>query len=88
MAEKRLHTAYVLRRRYRRAGRVLAAIGGLFAAVIVGTTLAGAYAGGEPVPLAAWAIGIAIVALAALVPWALVRWRWRSRRFWLARDGS
>jgi len=86
MVEKRLHTAYVQRRRYRRIGRTAAVVGGVLGAGIVGLALGLAYAAGEPVPAASWAVGVAIVALAALVPWALVRWRWRTLRRTLLED--
>ena len=54
---------------------------------MVGLALGRAYAAGEPVPAASWVVGVAIVALAALVPWALVRWRWRSLRRELVDEG-
>lgn len=86
MAEKRLRTAYILRRRYRLLGRVLGVAGGLIALAVVGMALARAQVDGEPVPPASWAIGLLIVAVSAVVPWALVRWRWRRLRFWLSLD--
>ncbi|MEZ5859592.1 MAG: hypothetical protein R3D28_11545 [Geminicoccaceae bacterium] len=87
MVEKRLHTAYVQRRRYRRIGRSAAVAGGVLGGGMVGLALGRAYAAGEPVPAASWVVGVAIVALAALVPWALVRWRWRSLRRELVDEG-
>lgn len=80
MAERRLRTAYILRRRYRLVGRVLGAAGGVVAAAVIGTALVQSYAAGDRVPPASWAFGLAVIALATLLPWALVRWRWRRRR--------
>ncbi|MEZ5862556.1 MAG: hypothetical protein R3D25_00140 [Geminicoccaceae bacterium] len=80
MVEKRLHTAYLQRQRYRRIGRAAAVVGGVVGAGVVGLALGQAEAAGEPVPPGSWALGLAIVVVSALVPWALVRWRWRSLR--------
>ncbi len=61
-------------------GRIGAVVGALAGAGFVGVALAQAYATGEPVPPGSWALGAAIVAAAALLPWGLVRWRWRQLR--------
>lgn len=80
MVGKRLHTAYIQRRRYRRIGRAAAVAGGVIGIGFVGFALGQAYAAGEPVPPASWGLGVAIVVMTALAPWTLVRWRWRSLR--------
>ena len=51
-----------------------------------GTARAQANPAGEPVPPGSWVVGLVIVGVTALVPWALVRWRWRSLRRTLVDD--
>lgn len=75
-----MHTAYIQRRRYRLMARAGAVVGGLAGAGFVGLALAQAYAAGEKVPPGSWLLGAGIVAVAALLPWGVVRWRWRRIR--------
>lgn len=80
MSEPRPRTIYVLHRRYKRMARWAAMIGGAVGFAVVGAALGHSLAAGEPVPLATYAIGLGIIAIAALLPYALVRRRWRHLR--------
>lgn len=66
-----------------RAGAIA---GGVAGAGFVGAALAQAYAAGEAVPLGSWLLGAGIVAAAAVLPWGVVRWRWRQLRQILVED--
>lgn len=80
MSRKRPRTIYRLRCRYRRAARWAAVIGALVGIGVVAAALVPAIVAGRHVPMASYAIGLGITALAALLPYALVRRRWRSIR--------
>jgi len=77
MSKQRPRTIYVLHRRYQSAARWAAVIGAAVGVAIVVAALGPALLAGEPLPPASFAIGLGIIALAALLPYALVRRRWR-----------
>ncbi len=74
---KRPRTAYLLYRRYRLFGRLAAALGGAAGLGLVAYSLLPAIAAGARVPPTTVAVAGIIVAGMALVPYSLVRWRWR-----------
>jgi uncharacterized membrane protein YbhN (UPF0104 family) len=59
---------------------------GLFGLFVSGYALLPLLLAGEPVPRSSILVAIALMAVAALLPYAIVRWRWRALRDRLAED--
>jgi hypothetical protein len=74
---RRVHTYWVVRRRYKRARWVAAAVGALTAALLVGLAIA---SGGRPTLGA-----VPLILVATAIPWLIVEGLWRRtrrRHFW------
>lgn len=74
---KRPRTAYLLQRRYRQLSRLAALVGAALGVALVAYSLGPSIAAGERLPLASFAVGALIIAALAIIPYAVVRWRWR-----------
>ncbi len=77
---RRPRTAYLRYRRYRRLGRLSLIVGALCGALVSGYALVPLLLAGERVPRSSFLIAIALIAASALVPFAIVRWRWAVLR--------
>ena len=84
--EKRPRTTYVLYRRYRLMSRLAAAIGAAAGLALVAYSLVPTILAGERVPPTSFAVAGVMIATMTLVPYALVRWRWRKLRATLEED--
>lgn len=84
--EKRPRTTYLVYRRYRLMGRLALALGGAAGLVLVAYSLVPSLLAGERVPPTTFAIAGVIIAAMALLPYSLVRWRWRQIRARLEED--
>lgn len=83
---RRPRTAYLWYRRYLWLGRVALLLGGCCGLLVTGYALLPLLLAGEPVPRSSFLVAIAVVAVAALLPYAVVRWRWRALRDRLDED--
>ena len=84
--EKRPRTAYLAYRRYRLLGHLALVLGATAGLALVAYSLVSAILAGERVPPTSFAIAGMIIAAMALLPYGLVRWRWRKLRATLEDD--
>ena len=84
--EKRPRTTYLVYRRYRLLGRVALVLGAAAGLALVAYSLVPSMLAGERLPPTSFAVaGVMIVAM-ALLPYGMVRWRWRNIRARLEED--
>ena len=83
---RRPRTAYLWYRRYQQLEPFALLLGGSCGLFVSGYALLPPLLAGEPVTRSLFLVAIALVAVAALMPFALVRWRWRALRRQLAQD--
>lgn len=80
MAKRRPRSIYILHRRYRLLERWAAVIGGAVGLGFAAFALFPPLMAGERVPAGSFVIAALLVAALAIIPYALVRWRWRVIR--------
>ena len=84
--EKRPRTNYLLYRRYRLLGHLALVLGAAVGLALVAYSLVPTILAGQRVPPTTFAIAGMIVGAMALLPYSLVRWRWRKLRARLEDD--
>jgi hypothetical protein len=75
--QRRPRTAYAIYRRYRLWSRLAALLGAVSGVALVAYSLVPIMLAGDRVPPTSFVVAAIIVAAAALVPYFIVRWRWR-----------
>ncbi len=84
--ERRPRTAYLWYRRYREVGRLALLAGGASGLLLSGAALLPPLLAGERVPAGSFLVATLLVLATALVPYAVVRWRWSVWRRRLEED--